>query len=143
MKTLHTCKSATWNSTIHKKECNTKKSATWKDYYTRKCNMEMVQYEETATWKNINFLREIWKKCTRIVHYSAQTDNGPSVDGPLYTDVSEKISKVIANSWSSKIILSLFTRLILQDCENFSLKTSFIVCQKLLLSLICTSIFYS
>ena len=27
------------------------------------------------------------KKYPRIVHYSAQTDNGPSVDGPLYTGV--------------------------------------------------------
>ena len=25
------------------------------------------------------------KKCTRIVHESAQMDNGRSVDGPLYT----------------------------------------------------------
>ena len=28
---------------------------------------------------------EIRKKCTRIAHYSAQMDNGPPIDGPLYT----------------------------------------------------------
>ena len=44
-----TCKSETWNSTMHKKGCNTKKDATWKDYYTKKCIMEIVQYEKVAT----------------------------------------------------------------------------------------------
>ena len=36
-----------------------KKSATWKDYYIKKCNMEMVQHkkvqhEKSATWKKCN-----------------------------------------------------------------------------------------
>ena len=82
------------------KLCNMKKvqhekvqrenSATWKDYYTKKCNMEMVQCEKSATWKNINCYNEIRKKCTRIVPHSAQTDNEPSVDGPLYTGKSNR-----------------------------------------------------
>ena len=44
-----------------------------------------VQHEKRATWRNINCHSELWKKCTRIVHFGAQTDNGPFVDGLLYT----------------------------------------------------------
>ena len=56
---ITTCKSATWNRAIYKKNATqkkvqhgkttTQKSATWKNYYTKKCNMEMVQYEKSAT----------------------------------------------------------------------------------------------
>ena len=86
-----TSKSATWNSAIHKKSATrkkvqhekitTQKSAIWK-----KCSVKKVQHEKSATWKKINCHSEIRKKCTRIVQYSAQTDNGLSVDDrPLYT----------------------------------------------------------
>ena len=68
------------------------KSATWKNYYRKnwnmemvlyekKCNMIRVQHEKSATWKIINCHGEIRKKCT----------NRTSVDGPLY----------IGNVWSS------------------------------------------
>ena len=73
-----------------------KKCAAWKDYYTKKvqhrngavwekCNMKRVQHKKSETWKTINCLSEIRKKCTRLVHYSAQMDDELSVDGPLYT----------------------------------------------------------
>ena len=45
-----------------------------------KCNMKKIQHE-----KNINCHSGTQKTCTRIVYYSAQTDNGSSVDGPLCT----------------------------------------------------------
>ena len=48
------CKSATWNRAIHKKSATRKESAAWKDYYIKECNMEMVQYEKSATWKECN-----------------------------------------------------------------------------------------
>ena len=50
-------------------------SAAWK-----KCSMEWVQHEESiiTEW---NFER----KCTSIVHYSAQADNKRYVNRPLYT----------------------------------------------------------
>ena len=74
----------------HEKKCSMKRSqhkkvqhgnvAVWK-----KCNIKRVEHEKSATWKNINCHSEIPKKCTRMVHYSPWTDNGPSVDGPLYT----------------------------------------------------------
>ena len=51
--------------------------AVWKKY------MKRVEHEKSATWKNTNCHSEM-RRCTRIVHYSAQMDNGPSVDGPLY-----------------------------------------------------------
>ena len=41
--------------------------------------------------KNINCHNEIRKKCTRIVHYSAQMGNGPFADGPLYTGMKKSI----------------------------------------------------
>ena len=44
--------------------------------------MKKVKHEKSATWIIINYHREIWKKCT---DYRAQTDNEPSVHGPLYT----------------------------------------------------------
>ena len=94
---IATCKNATWNRSIHKKSA-TRKSATLKYYYTKNCNMEIVQYKKvqhqrSATWKTCNmkkykFPQWIRKKRTRIVHYSAQTDNGPSVDGPLCTSTT-------------------------------------------------------
>ena len=40
---------------------------------------------ERLLHKKVQFRSEIPTKYTRIVHYSAQTDNGPSVNGPLYT----------------------------------------------------------
>ena len=51
---IATCKSATGNRAIHKKSATRKKSATWKDYYTKKCNKEMMQYEKSVTWKVCN-----------------------------------------------------------------------------------------
>ena len=59
--------------------------------------MEVVQYEKSATLKECNMKKvqhcrnEIRKKCTEIVHYSAQMDNRPSVDGPLYTGLRVKV----------------------------------------------------
>ena len=54
-----------------------------------------MQYGKSTTLKNINCHNEIPKISTRIVHYRAQTDNGPSVDRPIYTvsPVDEKIAK--------------------------------------------------
>ena len=54
--------------------------AVWKKY-----NIKKVQYEKGTKLKNINCYNEKPKMCTRIVHYRAQTDNGPSVDRPIYT----------------------------------------------------------
>ena len=48
------------------------------------CNMKSVQHE-----KNTNCHSEIWKNCTRKVHYNEQTDNRTSVDGPLYTGIRD------------------------------------------------------
>ena len=31
---------------------------------------------------------DVQKKCTRIVQYKAQMDNGTSVDGPLYNGIN-------------------------------------------------------
>ena len=59
--------------------------------YEKKSNMKRAQYGKSATWKNINCHNEIRKKCTRIVHYSAQMGNGPFVDGPLYTAMKKSI----------------------------------------------------
>ena len=56
------------------------KSVTWKY-----CSMKKAQDEVSATWKNTNCHSKIRKKCTTIVHYSAQTYNRPSVGGRLYT----------------------------------------------------------
>lgn len=47
-----------------------------------------------------------------------------------------KIHKSFTNSWSSEIILSLSTRVILEVCEELLLKREFIIFQQLLLSLI-------
>ena len=72
------CKSATWNSAIHIKSA-TRKKVQHKKIVTQKSgawkwrSMKKVQYEKSVTWKNINCHSEIWKKCTRIVHFSAQT----------------------------------------------------------------------
>ena len=49
---IETSKSPTWNIAIHKK------SAARKDCYTKRCNMEMVQYEKSWTCKKCNI-----KKC--------------------------------------------------------------------------------
>ena len=85
------CKSATWNSAIHKKSA-TRKKCNMRRLLPKKVQHEngavaikKVQHEKSATWKNITCLCEIRKKCTRIVHYSAQMNNGLSVDGTLYT----------------------------------------------------------
>ena len=58
--------------------------------------MKKVQHEKSSiskkcNMKNINCHNEIRKKCTRIVHYSAQMGNGPFVDGPLYTGMKNSI----------------------------------------------------
>ena len=50
--------------------------------------------------------------------------------------VLRMISKVFANSWSSKLIFSWSTKLILADCEELSLKRGFMFFQKVLFSLI-------
>ena len=97
-KNIATWKSATWNSAIHKKSTTrkmwymkkllhkhcTKKEVFHQGFLQKKNSMKIVQHEKSSTWRNINCHSEILKKCTRIVPYSAQTDNGPSVDGPLY-----------------------------------------------------------
>ena len=80
---IATCEKETRNGAIHKKSTirknlqheniTTQKIATWKW-----CSMK-----KSATSKNYH--SEIRKNCTKIEPYSAQTDNGPSVDGPLYT----------------------------------------------------------
>ena len=87
MKSLQHAKSAKWEECKTKtlqrakfqheiwqyiKECNTNESATWKYFYTKKSNMEMVQYEKIAAWKernmkNINCHSKLRKKCT-IIH---------------------------------------------------------------------------
>ena len=62
------------------------KSATrGKRIETRKeCNTKIMQHEKsTETEQNLN------KKHKRRVHYSAQRDNGSTVNRPLYTVVSE------------------------------------------------------
>ena len=64
---MGTWKSATWNRAIHKKSATQKK----------------VQHEKIAT--QIMTIKCSMKK----VHYSAQTDNRPSVHGPLYTGVTD------------------------------------------------------
>ena len=58
--------------------------------HEKKCNMKIllhkkVQHEKSATPKNINFHNELLRECKRIVHYSAQMDDGSSVDAPLCT----------------------------------------------------------
>ena len=75
-KNIATCKSAPWNSAIHKNSARRKKvqhgkiptqiSETWKW-----CSMKKVRHEKSATGKNINCHSEIRKKCLRIVHYGA------------------------------------------------------------------------
>ena len=54
-------KSPTWNIAIHKK------SAARKDCYTKRCNMEMVQYEKSATCKECSI-----KKCNMEKYKSPQ-----------------------------------------------------------------------
>ena len=68
-KNIATCKSATWNSMIHKKSA-TQKSATGNGAVRK------VQHEKSTTWKmcimkNLDCHGEIRKKCTRIVNSSA------------------------------------------------------------------------
>ena len=60
------CKTKTWQlvkvqheiEQYIKKECNRKKSVAWKDYYTKKCNMEMVQYDKSENWKEFNMKKD-------------------------------------------------------------------------------------
>ena len=67
--------------------------------------MRKVQHEKSATRKNIKCHSKIRKNCTRIVHNSAQTDNGPSVDGPLYTGLlSEKTGNMLGNDCSEQLL---------------------------------------
>ena len=75
-------------SVEHKKKCSMEtllhkkvqhgNGAVWK-----KCNMKRLQHEKRVTLGNINCHSEVRKKCTKILHYRAQSDNGSSVDGPL------------------------------------------------------------
>ena len=58
---IATCNSATWNGALHKKS-TTEKSATWRDYYTKKCYLEMVQYEKSGTWKERNVKKVQYEK---------------------------------------------------------------------------------
>ena len=53
--------------------------------------MEKVQHDQSIV--TVKFL----KKCTRRVHKNAQTDNGPSVNGPLYTGGLHDMFSLIYN----------------------------------------------
>ena len=105
----NTRKGATWE------ECNTQKgairtgnntkkvqlekSAIWKSATRIKSYTKWVQHsQKSATWSECN-MKQHEKRCNtkrvqewnmqepiRIVHWSAQIDNWPSVDGPLYTE---------------------------------------------------------
>ena len=70
-----------WNmKTLLHKKVQHGNGAVWK-----KCDMKRVQHEKHVTWRSMNCYSEVRKKCTRILHFRAQTDNGPSVDRPLCT----------------------------------------------------------
>ena len=93
-------------------ECNTQKrcninrvqhekSATWKDCHMKKCSTDKVKHEMSATQKKCEMKRvqhettreKVQHEKSSIVKYvkkvhknsTWQMDNGPSVDGPLYT----------------------------------------------------------
>ena len=76
---------------VTQRECNTNKvqhekgATRGKSIETRKkCNTKIMQHEKsTETEQNLD------KKHKRRVHYSAQRDNGPTVNRPLYTVASE------------------------------------------------------
>ena len=74
--------------------------------------MKRVQHEKKATRKNINCCSEIWKKCTRIVHYSAQTDDRHTL---VLTTVSKRSDDV--DRFTSCIRLFIFIRI---NCVRFS-----------------------
>ena len=82
--------------------------------------------------KNINCHSEIRKKCTRIVHYSAQTDNGPSVIDFHYPEhYLKKISNFKRNLLNKIAVLKNFTNLkmpkYLRSHENCLVKSLFLV----------------
>lgn len=57
--------------------------------------------------------------CTNTVDYSTQTDNGTSVDGPLYTGVIIKGSALILSSFSNISLEFQFTLTVLKYlCVN-------------------------
>ena len=58
----------------------TRKSAANEWCSLKRCNMKRVQHKKKQ--------HDVQKKCARIVQDRAQTDNGPSVDGPLYTSIN-------------------------------------------------------
>ena len=97
---------ATWNSAIDKK-CNTQKIATWKDYYTKKCNIEMMQYTKSATWRKSN-----------MYTHCAQTDNGLSVDGPLYTGISILLTNITNTNIIINIIINIVPQVWLINAKN-------------------------
>ena len=82
----HSENSATWTKCNRKnlqyaksvigKECKAKTLKRVKvqhemvQYMKRVCNMKMMLYEKSATWKSINCHSEIRKKCTRVVNCS-------------------------------------------------------------------------
>ena len=99
-------RNAKWNC-ASLRERNIEKVQHEKSAIRKKCSMEIVQHKKCATWKECNakkekhgnsarwtkcnmkkynLQKEIWKKNTEIIHYGAQTDNGPSVEGLLYID---------------------------------------------------------
>ena len=49
--------------------------------YMKRLLQKKKQHGNGAVWKKVQHAKDArWKKCTRIVHYSAQTDNGLSFD---------------------------------------------------------------
>ena len=72
------------------------KNAVWVKCNTKRLLHKIVQQIngavwKSAIWKEYNMRKkqhDVQKKCTRIVHYRTQMDNGPFVDRPLYTGVN-------------------------------------------------------
>ena len=52
--------------------------------------MKKAEHEKKKKKKKIATVK-YGKKCTRITHYSAPTENGPSVVGPFYTGVEKSM----------------------------------------------------
>ena len=126
-------------------QCNTKRVPYEKSATRRKCNMKRIQYEKSATWREYNTGKvyignsKTWKECntekvqhdesiviewsfekifTRRVHKNAQTDNGSSVNVPLYTDNFKY-------SFFNTLNCAKYTRLVLKTSSPVSLLPSF------------------
>ena len=65
---IATCKSAIWNSAMHKKIVTRKKIQHETCAIWRKCNMEKVQRLNTATKKSAT-----WKECKMKQHERSET----------------------------------------------------------------------